>query len=236
MRGYSCIMKQGRRACWLLLAAFAVIAGVAACGHGAKGGPSPETRRAVLLNPSAPFWTATAPPEYDVQFKTTKGAFVLQVTRAWAPRGADRFFNLVRSGYYDDSRFTRVVPGFIAQFGIAGDPAINAIWARRSFPDDAVHEANVRGTIGFAMTGPNARTTQLYINLVDNTRLDAQGFAPIGRVIQGMDVVDALYSGYGETSGGGVRAGNQGPLLSGGNRYVDRQFPLLDKIVRARIK
>ena len=119
--------------------------------------------------------------------------------------------------------------------GVAGDSAINATWAARTFPDDSVKQTNARGTVAFAMTGPNSRTTQVYINLVDNTRLDAQGFAPMGRVVRGMDVVDSLYAGYGENSGGGVRAGKQGPLLNGGNAYVDREYPKLDRLIRIRI-
>jgi cyclophilin family peptidyl-prolyl cis-trans isomerase len=127
------------------------------------------------------------------------------------------------------------VPTFIAQFGIPGDPAIAGVWRDRAFADDSVRQSNVRGTIAFAMTGPNTRTTQLYISLVNNTRLDAQGFAPIGRVIAGMSVVDSLYSGYGENSGGGVRAGRQTPLFSGGNAYVDRAYPRLDRLIRVTI-
>ena len=168
--------------------------------------------------------------------ETTQGTVLLEIVRDWAPRGADRFYNLVRAGFFDDSRFSRVVPGFIAQFGIPGDPAVSAIWKDRSFPDDPVRSANRRGTIAFAMTGPNTRTTQLFINLVDNTRLDAQGFAPIGRVIEGMDVVDRLYSGYGESAGGGMRAGRQGRILAEGNVYLDREFPRLDRIIRALIE
>jgi homoserine O-acetyltransferase len=188
--------------------------------------------RSVLLDPASPFWTQRAPADYDARVETTRGTFVLHVTRAWAPLGADRFYNLARAGYYDDSRFTRVVPNFIAQFGIAGASAVARAWYGRGFPDDPVRESNVRGTFGFAMTGPGARTTQLYISLVDNSRLDAQGFAPLGRVTQGMDVVDALYGGYGENAGGGVRAGHQAPLVDGGNAYVDREYPKLDRLVR----
>jgi homoserine O-acetyltransferase len=197
--------------------------------------PSPEQRRVVLLDPSAPFWETPAPAVFDARVETTKGTFVLEIDRAWAPRGADRFYNLARAGYYDDSRFSRVVPQWIAQFGIAGDPGVARTWRDRAFPDDPVVQSNVRGTIAFAMTGPNARTTQLYISLRDNSRQDAQGFSPIGRVVEGMAVVDSLYSGYGETSGGGVRAGHQGPLVEGGNIYVDREYPRLDKLVRIEI-
>lgn len=178
---------------------------------------------------------AQAPAKFYAHVETSKGTFVLEVNRDWAPRGVDRFYELAKSGYYDDSRFSRVVPNFIVQFGIARDSALNARWSTATFPDDSVKASNVVGTIGFAMRGPNDRTTQLYINLVDNSRLDAQGFSPIGKVVDGMDVVTSIYSGYGETSGGGVRAGKQAPLLNGGNAYIDREYPKLDKLIRIRI-
>jgi homoserine O-acetyltransferase len=189
-----------------------------------------------LLQPSSSFWRDTAPSVYRARVETSRGGFVMEIHRAWAPLGADRFYNLIRAGYYDDSRFTRIVPGYIAQFGIARDSAINAAWVARSFADDSSHRLNVRGTFAFAMTGPNARTTQIYINLVDNTRNDSQGFSPMGRIVEGMSVVDSLYGGYGETSGGGMRAGKQGPLLNGGNAYIDREFPKLDRLVRIRVE
>ena len=174
-----------------------------------------------------------APAIYRVQFDTTKGSFLVQVTRAWAPRGADRFYELVRGGFYDDSRVFRVRPGFIAQFGIAGNPRRNARWT--PIADDPVRQSNVRGTVAFAMTGPDTRLSQVYINLADNARLDADGFAPIGRVVEGMDVVDRLYGGYGEESGGGMRGGKQAPLLRGGNKYLDEHYPKLDRIIRASV-
>jgi homoserine O-acetyltransferase/O-succinyltransferase len=192
----------------------------------------PSVSDNALLDPSARLWSERAPDVFDARIETTKGLFVIEVVRAWSPFGADRFYALARSGYYNDTRISRVVPNFIAQFGIARDSAVNATWAHRTFPDDPVRQTNVRGTVAFAMTGPNSRTTHVYINLVDNTRLDAQGFSPIGRVVRGMDVVDSLYSGYGENSGGGVRAGKQGPLLSGGNVYIDREYPKLDRLIR----
>jgi cyclophilin family peptidyl-prolyl cis-trans isomerase len=203
-----------------------------ACGQRHTERLSPAQQRHVLLDPSSSFWQTPAPRAFDARVETSKGVFTLLVERDWAPRGADRFYNLARAGFFDDSRFSRVVPHFIAQFGIPGDPAVGAVWQHRTFPDDSVTHSNVRGTIGFAMTGPNARTTQLYISLIDNSRLDAQGFAPVGRVVDGMAVVDSLYSGYGETSGGGVRAGNQAPLFAGGNAYVDRVYPKLARLIR----
>jgi cyclophilin family peptidyl-prolyl cis-trans isomerase len=178
----------------------------------------------------------TAPARFGARVETTKGSFVLELERDWAPNGVDRFYQLVRAHYFDDTRFTRVVPGFIVQFGIARDSATNARWSRATIPDDSVRHSNTQGTIAFAMRGPNDRTTQLFISLADNSRLDAQGFSPIGRVVQGMDVVKAIYSGYGENAGGGVRAGNQAPLMNGGNAYVDRTYPRLDRLIRITIE
>jgi cyclophilin family peptidyl-prolyl cis-trans isomerase len=209
---------------FLLAAGVAITAGAAAC-H----------RAPPLLSPDAAFWHERAPEQFRVRVETTKGPFVLEITRSWAPVGVDHFYNLVRAGYYDDSRFSRVVPGFIVQFGIAGKPAVSAAWKDRPIADDSVRAHNTRGTMAYAMTGPNTRTTQLFISLRDNTRLDAQGFAPIGRVVTGMDVVDSLYGGYGETSGGGMRAGHQDSVLAGGNAYLDRDFPKLDRLMRARV-
>lgn len=188
-----------------------------------------------LRNPNDPSFTAASPEIYRVIIDTTKGQFTLEVTRSLAPRGADRLYHLVRAGFYDDSRFYRVIAGRFAQFGIAGDPAVAKTWRDRSFPDDPVRASNKRGTFAFAMTGPDARTTQIYINTSDQLQQDAQGFAPFGRVVEGMEVVDRLYSGYGEQSGGGMRAGKQGKLFEEGNGYLDREFPKLDKLLRARI-
>jgi peptidyl-prolyl cis-trans isomerase A (cyclophilin A) len=169
-----------------------------------------------------------------VRIETSKGAFVLEVNRAWAPRGAERFLELVQAHFFDDSRFFRVREKYIAQFGIAGDPAITRKWKDRYFPDDSVRTTNARGTFAFAMTGPDTRNTQIYINLVDNTQLDAQGFSPVGRVVEGMDVVDRIYSGYGEDAGGGLRLGKQQKMLEEGNKHLDANFPKLDKLISAR--
>ena len=156
--------------------------------------------------------------------------------REWAPLGADRFFNLVRAGFYDDSRFFRVRAGYIAQFGIAGDPEVATVWRDRAIEDDPVRETNKRSRIAYAMTGPDTRTTQLYINLADNTHLDDQGFAPIGEVIEGLEVVERLYAGYDEGAGGGMRGGKQGKIFSAGNAHLDREFPKLSKLERAVIE
>ena len=173
-----------------------------------------------------------------MRLDTTKGAIVIELHRDWAPNGVDRFRELVASRYYDDTRFFRVVAGRWAQFGINGDPVVAAAWREKTIPDDPRKESNVRGTVAFAFAVPNGRSTQVYIALTDlSATQDAQGFAPIGRVVEGMEVADALNSEYGETSGGGIRAGRQQPLFdpSGGNAYLDREFPRLDRIIRAMI-
>lgn len=197
--------------------------------------PSDAERSAALRDPKHPLWSRPSPDVYRVQIETTKGKFVLEVTRSLAPLGADRFYHLVETGFYDDSRFYRVITGRFAQFGIAGNPQIAQIWQNERFPDDPVRASNVRGTFAYAMTGPDARTTQIYINTGDQVRQDADGFAPFGKVVEGMDVVDNLYHDYGERSGGGMRAGHQGKLFEEGNAYLDREYPQLDKLLRARI-
>jgi len=179
---------------------------------------------------------ARAPIRFSVRVDTTKGAIVIDVRRDWAPHGADRFYALVKAGYYDDTRFFRVVRGRWAQFGINGDPAVARAWRYRMIPDDPPKQSNARGTVTFAFAVPNGRSTQVYIALADlSDPQDAQGFVPFGRVIEGMDVADALNSEYGENSGSGIRAGRQQPLFDGGNAYLDREFPKLDRIIRARI-
>jgi len=187
------------------------------------------------------------PNDYRVRLETTKGAIVIAVHRDWAPHGADRFHELVTAGYYDDSRFFRVVKGQWAQFGINGDPAVASAWRTRTIPDEngdggsprppgTSVPSNTRGRVAFAFAVPNGRATQVYIALKDlSDPQDAQGFAPFGEVVEGMDAADALNSEYGETSGGGIRAGKQQPLFDGGNAYLDREFPRLDRIVKASI-
>jgi homoserine O-acetyltransferase len=176
----------------------------------------------------------TAPSAFRVRFETTKGPIVVEVHRDWAPHGADRFFELVTARYFDDNRFFRVVKGQWAQFGINGDPAVATRWRTRTIPDDPRTQSNVRGIVAFAFAEPNARTTQVYIALKDlSDPQDAQGFAPFGRVVFGMDAADALNSEYGESSGSGIRAGKQQPLFDGGNAYLDREFPRLDRLLHA---
>jgi homoserine O-acetyltransferase len=186
----------------------------------------------VLRQPGSRFWRKHAPAVYRVRVESTQGAFLLEVRRDWAPIGADRFYNLVRAGFYDDSRFFRVTSRF-AQFGIAGDPAVAAVWRSASFADDPVRQSNTRGRFAFAMTGPNTRTTQIYICKTDMASQDKDGFAPLGSVMEGMDVVDRLYAEYGETAGGGMRGGKQGLIFTEGNTRLDRDFPKLEKLRRA---
>jgi cyclophilin family peptidyl-prolyl cis-trans isomerase len=176
----------------------------------------------------------TAPSVFRVRLDTTKGPIVIEVHRDWAPHGAERVYQLVTAGYFDDNRFFRVVKGQWAQFGINGDPVVAQRWRTRTIPDDLRKQSNVRGMTAFAFAEPNGRTTQVYIALKDLSEpQDAQGFVPFGRVTEGMDVADALNSEYGESSGGGIRAGKQQPLFDGGNAYLDREFPRLDRLLRA---
>lgn len=176
----------------------------------------------------------TAPEQFKVRFETTKGPFVVEVNREWSPNGADRFYNLVGMGFFDDVAFFRVIDGFVVQFGISGDPAVNAAWENATIEDEPVKAPNLRGYLTYAMGGPNSRTTQLFINLTDNRNLDAMNFAPFGRVIEGMEVVDSLYSDYGEGAPQG-RGPSQPKIQSEGNEYLKENFPELDYIVETEI-
>ncbi len=190
-----------------------------------------EPQRA-LLNPALAH--ETAPDQFQVRFETTRGDFTVEVRREWAPKGADRFFNLVKIGYFDDVAFFRVIEGFVAQFGLSGNPQINAAWREARIADDPVRLSNERGTLVFATSGPDSRTTQLFINLVDNPRLDDMGFSPFARVAEGIGVVDSLYSGYGEGAPRG-RGPSQGEIHSRGNDYLKSQFPSLDFVKTAQV-
>lgn len=200
--------------------------------------PKPRTtpRKAVttakrsLLDPAS--LNQKAPATYKVKFTTTKGIFVVQVTRDWAPLGADRFYNLVKNGFFTDAAFFRVISGFMVQFGLNAKPAVNAAWRSANIADDPVKESNKRGNITFATAGPNTRTTQVFINFGDNAGLDRQGFSPFGQVIEGMDVVDKLYSGYGEGAPGGSGP-EQGRVGAEGKPFLDKEFPKLDSIKSA---
>jgi len=184
----------------------------------AKPAP-PKPASAALRNPAA--LKETAPATYNVNFVTTAGTFVVQVTRAWAPKGADRFYNLVKNGYYNDTRFFRVLPDFMAQFGINGDPKVQEAWREANIPDEPVTQSNKRGYLTFAKSAaPNSRTTQVFINYADNSRLDADGFAPFGQVISGMDVVDKINPEYRQQP-------DQGRIQFEGNAYLAKEFPRL---------
>lgn len=209
-----------------------ILAMLAGCSHKSgnqeqPGGGATAARESIPA-PSSAEMRAQAPASYRIRFETSAGPFVVQVTRAWAPQGADRLYHLVRHGFYDGTRFFRVLPGFVAQFGISGDPTVTAAWRTAAISDDPVKQHNLRGTLTFATAGPDTRTTQLFINLADNTGLDAQGFAPVGRVVEGMDAVDRIYSGYGQTP-------DQGRIQMQGNSYLAAAFPRLDSIARATI-
>jgi peptidyl-prolyl cis-trans isomerase A (cyclophilin A) len=214
-----------------LLAAALLLAGClpfAVAEPPAAAGPPP------LMDPASAALNQPAPETFAVRFETTQGDFVVAVDRALAPRGADRFYNLARHGYYDGVRFFRVLPGFVVQFGIHGEPALAAVWREARIPDDPVRASNLRGTLTYAMAGPDTRTVQLFLNLADNTRLDAQGFAPFARVVEGMDVVDRLHAGYGEGAPMG-RGPDQGRIQAEGEAYLAREFPLLDRVLQARV-
>jgi len=192
--------------------------------------------REALLNPAHFAWDADAPNLFRARFRTTKGDFVIEVHRDWAPIGADRFYNLVRLGFYDDTRVYRIRAGVFAQFGLSGDPAVNAVWYERTIPDDPPGQQHLRGRVFFAMRGPDDRTTQAVISLQDNPDYYEEGFVPFGEIVEGMDVVDSLYADYGESAGGGMRGGNQGRIVNEGNAHLDADFPLLDRIYRAVIE
>src|SRR4029077_13507665 len=188
---------------------------------------APALAQGALSNPAA--LTEKAPATFKARFDTSKGAFVVQVNRDWAPNGADRFYNLVKNGFFDNTRFFRVISGFMVQFGINGDPKLSPAWRNAKIPDDAVKQSNKRGNITFATSGPNSRTTQVFINFKDNAGLDGQGFAPFGQVVTGMDVVDKINAQYGEQP-------NQGSIQSEGNVYLNKDFPKLDYVKSATIE
>lgn len=186
-----------------------------------------DLSKAKLRNPAA--LNEQAPATYKARFDTTKGPFVVEVTREWAQIGADRFYNLVKNGFYDDTRFFRVVPNFMVQFGINGTPAIQGVWRDARIKDDPSKQSNKRGYVTFAMAGPASRTSQVFINFKDNAFLDSQGFAPFGRVTEGMDVVEKINAEYGEKPA-------QGRIQMEGNAYLSKEFPKLDYVKRATIE
>jgi len=187
-----------------------------------------QANKAALMKPST--LNERAPKLYKASFDTTAGVFVIEVHADWAPNAADRFYNLVKNGYYDGCRFFRVVPGFMVQFGINGDPAVQRNWVNATIPDEKVTQGNTRGYVSFAKSSaPNSRTTQVFINFADNSRLNRDGFAPFGKVVSGMDIVDKIYSGYGQQP-------DQSRIQTEGNAYLTKNFPKLDYIKKATIE
>jgi peptidyl-prolyl cis-trans isomerase A (cyclophilin A) len=215
---------------WICAVSALLVGNFAGAAEGDKTEQKPAASKpAPAANFSDPSTlTEKAPDTFKVKFDTTKGAFTVEVTRAWAPNGADRFYNLVKSGYFKDIEFFRVVPGFMVQFGIHGDPKVSAAWRNANFTDDPTKQSNTRGMVTFATAGPNTRTTQLFINYGNNTFLDGQGFAPFGKVTDGMDVVDKINSESGERP-------NQTEIQMEGNEYLKKAFPNLDSIKSATI-
>jgi peptidyl-prolyl cis-trans isomerase A (cyclophilin A) len=207
---------------WRGLAALSTLTTAFACSDDVSRRES-DSAAVASAEPSTP-----APDTFRVAFETTQGPFTVEVIRAWSPRGADRFHELVSAGYFSDIAFFRVLPGFVAQFGMHGDPDVNRRWEDRPIQDDPVAQSNRRGTIVFATAGPNTRRNQFFINFADNARLDAMGFSPFGRVVEGMSVVDSIHAGYREIP-------DQARIGSEGNAYLKRQFPELDYITSARV-
>lgn len=210
----------------------ALVAVLVAAGDLLTGGTQERT---LLLNPAAPVFAARAPDRTIVRLDTTVGPIDIEVLRAWAPRGADRFVALARHGFYDGARFFRVRPGRWVQFGINGDPAIARAWRNQTIPDDPFVQSNIRGTVAFAFAVPNGRTTQVFVNTADNSEThDREPFTPFGRIVEGLGHVDRVNAEHGEGPGG-IRAGKQDPFFTGGNTWLDRTFPRLDYIRRTMI-
>ncbi len=198
----------------------------------AEGKPAAMARPAKSPEPAAK--PEKAPEVFRAQFTTTKGKFTIEVHREWSPNGADRFHELITKGFYDDTRFFRAVEGFMVQFGLHGSPEVNRKWRAANIEDDPVKQSNKRGFVSFAMAGKGSRTSQVFINYVDNGRLDGMGFSPFGQVVEGMEVVDSLYKGYGEGAPRG-QGPDQGRIQMEGNAYLDKDFPQLDRILSATL-
>jgi peptidyl-prolyl cis-trans isomerase A (cyclophilin A) len=246
------MMGMKRIGAWLFVYVLGIFAPTSLSAQAAGGqgmGSSSQPQNTVKARSAMPSHAATdpalmhpaslkekAPDVYDVRFKTTKGDFVMEVTRAWAPLAADRFYSLVKHGFFTNASFFRVVPGFVVQFGISADPKVSTAWETATIKDDPVRGSNKVGFVTFAMGGPNTRTTQVFINLRDNgSSLDGMGFAPFGQVTSGMDVVEKLYSGYGDLPEMGGRGPSEEALSKGGKGYVDKNFPMLDSIETATV-
>lgn len=204
-------------------------------GGGSTGADSAARPTDPLYRPGSEAANRRAPDVYRVEFTTTEGSFTVEVRREWAPRGADRLYNLARLGFYEGARFFRVIDGFVAQFGLSGRPRLDRLWRRHPIPDDPVRHGNVRGTVSFASAGEDTRTTQIFVNLRDNTQLDSLGFAPVGEVVEGMEVVDRLYAGYGEGAPRGAGPA-QSRIVREGNAYLEEEFPKLDYVEATRVR
>jgi cyclophilin family peptidyl-prolyl cis-trans isomerase len=226
-----------------LIVAGAFAAGIVSYARG-QATPRPQQsapttssqKRALLLAPTRAFWSSRAPDTVTADIQTSRGTITVELLREWAPHGVDRFYNLARAGYFDDSRFYRVVYAFVAQFGIAGDPAIARLWNQQRIRADSARTPNARGTLTYAQTKPTDRTTNLFINLTDNRSLDSLGFAPIGRIVQGMEVADSLYAGYGEVTMADPPIGDAKRLYRESNKYMDAEYPKLDRILKITIR
>lgn len=232
-----------RSASQLLLALILIPAAAAgaqsAPKQSAPSNAAPKTatqRRATLLDPSLPFWKTRAPATFIADMETSKGNIAIEFTREWAPVGVDHFYNLARAGYFDDSRFYRVIPTFVAQFGLAGKPDVANLWGRITLKADSVRESNVRGALAYAQFKPTDRSTNIFINLRDNPNLDTLGFTPIGRVIEGMEVADSLYGGYQDLPISDPPLGDVKRMYREANKYLDVKYPKMDRIIRVTIR
>lgn len=213
--------------------------GIAQSAPKAPSAKAPQTKaekNAMLNDAGQYYWQTKAPATFIADVETTKGKIAIEFTRAWAPNGVDRFYNLARAGYYDDTRFYRVVYGFVAQFGIAANPAYANYWGRQLIKPDPVVEHNVRGAVSYAQVSPKDRNTNLFINLRDNLNLDTLGFTPVAHVVEGMDVADSLHSGYGDGPIMDPPFGDPKRMYRESNKYLDAKYPLLDKIIRVTIR
>jgi len=227
-----------------LFAAVALLGPTVASAQAAPKKAAPSTaaprtaaqRQATLLDPNLPFWKTHAPATFIADFETSKGKMAVEFTREWAPVGVDHFYNLARAGYFDDSRFYRVVPSFVAQFGLAGDPRVANLWGATTLKADPVRESNVRGTLSYAQFKPTDRSTNIFINLRDSKNLDTLGFTPIGRVIEGMEVADSLYNAYGDLPISDPPLGDVKRMYREANKYLDEKYPKLDRIIRVTIR
>jgi peptidyl-prolyl cis-trans isomerase A (cyclophilin A) len=236
-------MMTFRRFLRTVVAASAVAAGIAHPAVAQAPSRPPQTaptttaqRRAMLRAPTNAFWSTRAPDTVTADIQTSRGTITVELPRDWAPHGVDRFYNLARAGYFDDSRFYRVVYAFVAQFGIAADPAIARLWSQQKLRPDSARTPNARGTIAYAQTKPTDRNTNLFVNLADNRSLDSLGFVPIGRVVQGMEVADSLYSRYGEMTMADPPFGDGKRLYRESNKYMDAEYPKLDRILKVTIR